>query len=198
MRNQRNFFKFYGKIISIRSDKNDGKSAYITLRVVNGTTSSFLEIRCLKEIIPPHRTHSYVEIEGYVSGNCIKINDKYIYNHRLNGVKITVSKSLIEEEFGVEGFYREPKNSYWFLTGIIKDVLLDEKNDFQRYITEITLPDQSSSQVVISWRCNSANPCFKIDDAVCAVCTPAVSDKRNRNQQLYLNFNVFDMRSFEL
>lgn len=199
MTKPRNDYKIRGRIVTERPGST-ADTVILTIIIKNEDRDVFPEIYCKKDMLPEHKEHSYLEIEGYIVNVQKRNNTKWI--HKMYAERIRLASTILEEAFGVRGRFWEPSNCMFYVTGKISAISEDTRNNhtYVRYIIESPIPDTDQKTYLhIDWRKIDRHPKFNIGDEICAACKINTPKKMvGKEQRHFLNLDVFDMNKLIL
>lgn len=199
MTKPRNDYKISGRIVTERPGPT-ADIVIVTIIIKNDYRDIFPEIYCEKDMLPEHKEHAYLEVEGYIVNIQDNKDEKWI--PKMYAKHIQLASTILEKEFGVKGRFRESSDRLFYVTGKIYSISEDTQNKpiYVRYVIETNIPDTDKKTYLhIDWKKLDRHPDFKIGDDICAVCRINTPKKMIGNEQRhFLNLDVFDMNKLVL
>ena len=195
MTEPRNEYRIKGRIVTERPGPTPD-TTIVTIIIKNEYRDIFPEVRCKKDMLPAHKEHSVLEIEGYIA-NDPKKQDISKCIPRLYASHIRLASPILEKEFGVKGRFWEPCSSMFYVTGTIAKINEDTRSGstYLRYLISTIIPGTDEKTLLrIDWKKIDRHPVFEIGDEICAVCKINTPQKKiGTEKRHFLNLDVFDM-----
>ena len=164
-----------GRVATI-SDVNG--TVLFTVVSKNGNRTIFVKMSCKKSVMPQEirgRGHARVDVEGHIESYLTKKDGKRHITQHFVADKITLSKTLTDEIFGVKGkFFEEPKAQV-YLKGTLLSIIEDP--EWYRYNIDIS-NEVRHTTVRVSLKKIDRPVEVKVGDTICALCTISTPEKQ--------------------